>query len=51
MVMGTGLFEPESNVWHPKNTMVTRQNGWSIVKLLETTRAHTILHFMVLSTH
>ena len=42
--MGTGLFQPESNVWHSHNDTVAKQNGWSIVKLLATTRTHTIVH-------
>ena len=45
VVMGTGLFQLKSNVWRSHNDMVAKQNGWSIVKLLATTRTHTIVHF------
>ena len=44
-VMGTSLFQPDAKVWHSHNNMVAKQYAKSIVKLLATTRTHTILHF------
>ena len=45
VVMGTGVFQLKWNVWRSHNDMVAKQNGWSIVKFLATTRTHTIVHF------
>ena len=46
MVMGTGLFQPESNVWHSHNDMVAEQNGWSI-KFTRDNKDPTSSTFMV----